>query len=74
MVVPASGGALRDLLPGCDAHVRALAWMDSETLQFVADEGVGSTLGEVRRYAWCGTPETDTATGARHHGSITTFA
>ncbi len=49
MVVPASGGALRDLLPGYDAHVRALAWKDGDTLQFLADEGVGSTLGEVRR-------------------------
>jgi dipeptidyl aminopeptidase/acylaminoacyl peptidase len=49
MVVPASGGALRDLLPGYEAHVRALAWKDGDTLQFLADEGVGSTLGEVRR-------------------------
>ena len=35
MVVPAFGGALRDLLPGYDAHVRALAWKDSDTLQFL---------------------------------------
>jgi dipeptidyl aminopeptidase/acylaminoacyl peptidase len=49
MVVPASGGELRDLLPGYEAHVRHVAWTDPQTLLFAADEGVGSTIGEVRR-------------------------
>jgi dipeptidyl aminopeptidase/acylaminoacyl peptidase len=49
MVVPAAGGALRDVMPDYQAHVRHLAWKDAGTLVFVADEGVSSTLGEVGR-------------------------
>ena len=49
MVVPSSGGAFKDVLPGYDAHVRHLAWEDAETLLFAADEGVESVVGEVRR-------------------------
>lgn len=49
MIVPAAGGGLRDLMPGYEAHVRALAWKDRDTILWLADEGVGSTIGEVRR-------------------------
>lgn len=49
VVAPAGGGALRDILPGYEGHVRAIAWKDAETLLFMGDEGVGSTFGEVRR-------------------------
>jgi dipeptidyl aminopeptidase/acylaminoacyl peptidase len=49
MVVPSSGGTPRDIIPGYEAHVKAIAWRDAETIVFAGDEGVGSTLNEVRR-------------------------
>jgi len=49
MVASASGGALRDVLPGYEGHVRHIAWQDAETVMFLADEGVWTTFGEVRR-------------------------
>lgn len=49
MVAPAAGGALRDLMPAYNAHIRAFAWKDASTLVFMSDEGVTSTVGEVRR-------------------------
>ncbi len=49
MVAPATGGALRDLMPSYNAHVRAFSWKDANTLVYMADEGVTSALGEVRR-------------------------
>ncbi|MEW6323501.1 MAG: S9 family peptidase [Acidobacteriota bacterium] len=48
MVVPAGGGALRDVMPSYEAHVRAFAWKDDDTLVFMSDEGVWSVIGEVR--------------------------
>lgn len=48
MVVSASGGKLRDLLPDYPAHVAAIAWQNADTVMFVADEGVWTTFGEVR--------------------------
>ena len=48
MVVPASGGSLRDLMPDYDAHVRGFAWKDDQTLVFMSDEGVTSVIGEIR--------------------------
>lgn len=51
MVAPATGGALRDLMPGYNAHVRAFAWKDAHTLVYMADEGVTSAVGEIRRDA-----------------------
>lgn len=51
MVAPAGGGALRDLMPAYQAHVRAMAWKDANTLLFMADESVTSAIGEVRRDA-----------------------
>lgn len=49
MVAPAAGGALRDLMPSYNAHVRAFSWKDTNTLVYMADEGVTSALGEIRR-------------------------
>jgi dipeptidyl aminopeptidase/acylaminoacyl peptidase len=49
MVAPATGGALRDLMPSYNAHVRAFSWKDANTLVYMADEGVTSALGEIRR-------------------------
>ncbi len=46
-VVPAGGGALRDLMPDYEAHVRAFAWKDANTLVFMSDEGVHSVVGEI---------------------------
>ena len=48
MVAPATGGALRDLMPDYHAHVRAFVWKDATTLVYMSDEGVSSVLGEVR--------------------------
>jgi dipeptidyl aminopeptidase/acylaminoacyl peptidase len=49
MIVPAAGGAIRDLMPDYEAHVRAFAWQDNDTLVYMADERVHSRIGEVRR-------------------------
>ena len=50
MVVPSSGGLLRDVLaPWNDGHVQAVAWRDADTLLFLAAEGVTAFLGEVER-------------------------
>jgi dipeptidyl aminopeptidase/acylaminoacyl peptidase len=49
MVASATSGELRDVMPGYLGHVRHVAWKDASTLLFVGDEGVNSTIGEVRR-------------------------
>ncbi|MDP1572167.1 MAG: S9 family peptidase [Vicinamibacterales bacterium] len=49
MVAPAGGGALRDLMPDYEAHVRAFAWRDADTLVYMSEEGVSSVVGEVRK-------------------------
>jgi dipeptidyl aminopeptidase/acylaminoacyl peptidase len=49
MVAPATGGALRDLMPSYNAHVRAFSWKDANTILYMADEGVTSALGEIRK-------------------------
>jgi len=49
MVAAATGGALRDLLPGLKGHVSAIAWQDADTVMYIADEGVWTTFGKVRR-------------------------
>jgi len=51
MVAPATGGALRDLMPAYNAHVRAFSWRDANTVVYMADEGVTSAIGEIRRDA-----------------------
>jgi dipeptidyl aminopeptidase/acylaminoacyl peptidase len=47
MVAPASGGPLRDRVPGLLGHISAIAWRSAEELQFVADVGVETKLGVV---------------------------
>lgn len=51
MVAAADGGpeasGLRDLLPGYEGHVSALAWQDADTLMFVGDEGVWTTFNKI---------------------------
>ena len=46
-VIPALDGEGREPYPGAGAHVRAVAWVDSETLLFLAEEGVWSILARV---------------------------
>ena len=46
-VIPALDGEGREPYPGAGAHVRAVAWVDSETLLFLAEEGVWSILAGV---------------------------
>ncbi|MEJ2188277.1 MAG: LpqB family beta-propeller domain-containing protein, partial [Acidobacteriota bacterium] len=47
MIVPTAGGELRDVLPGLEGHVSAFSWRETGVLEFLADEGVETRLGEV---------------------------
>jgi len=47
MVADASTGALRDILPGFLGQVRSVGWTDNDTILYVGDEGVWSSLAEV---------------------------
>lgn len=49
MVAPASGGPVVDVLPDLQGHVWDYAWVDANTLAFIAMEGVESRVGTVRR-------------------------
>ena len=46
-VAPSGGGPLRDLIPGFEGHVVAIAWQDATTVMFVANVGSETTFGEV---------------------------
>ena len=46
-VVPATGGKPRDLIPGYEGEITSIAWQDDETIMFLGDEGVWTTLGEI---------------------------
>ncbi|MCL6481758.1 MAG: S9 family peptidase [Firmicutes bacterium] len=48
MVVDASTGQFRDLLPGYLGHVSDIAWQDKDTLMFLGEEGVWTTFNEIR--------------------------
>jgi dipeptidyl aminopeptidase/acylaminoacyl peptidase len=48
MVVPAGGGALRDLLPGLEGHVESFSFVSRDRLVYLAGIGVGSRLGRVK--------------------------
>lgn len=50
MVAAADGGELRDLLPGLEGHVAALAWQDERSLLFMSQEGVETRIGRVDRH------------------------
>lgn len=47
-VVPAGGGALRDLLPDLEGHVESFAFVSRDRLVYLAGIGVGSRLGRVK--------------------------
>jgi dipeptidyl aminopeptidase/acylaminoacyl peptidase len=49
MIAPASGGALRDLLPHYEGNVAQIAWQRPDFVMYIGDEGVWTTFGKVRR-------------------------
>ena len=49
MVAPAVGGPLRNLLPGFEGHVAALAWTRAARIAYVADEGVWTSFNRVEQ-------------------------
>ena len=50
MVAPAGGGKPVDILPGfTDKDVTSFAWRDPDTIVFLADQGVTSSVGSVDR-------------------------
>jgi dipeptidyl aminopeptidase/acylaminoacyl peptidase len=49
MVAAASGGPIRDVLPGYDGNVARIAWQDADFVMYIGDEGVATTLAKVRK-------------------------
>lgn len=49
MVVPATGGAIKDVLPGYEGNVASIAWQDSDTVMLIGEEGVYTTFARVRK-------------------------
>jgi dipeptidyl aminopeptidase/acylaminoacyl peptidase len=49
MVAPATGGNYTDLTPGLQGHVEQFAWRDSNTLVWLASEGVYRTINTIDR-------------------------
>jgi dipeptidyl aminopeptidase/acylaminoacyl peptidase len=47
MVAPATGGAMRDLLPDYAGHVADIAWQSNDTVMYIGDEGVWTTFAKV---------------------------
>jgi dipeptidyl aminopeptidase/acylaminoacyl peptidase len=48
VVSSVSDGKMRDLLPGYNGHVKAIAWRDKDTIVFLADKNVWTTLGSIQ--------------------------
>lgn len=48
MVADAETGAFHEILPDFPGHVTNVTWQDNETLLFLADEGVWTTLNRIR--------------------------
>ncbi len=48
MVVPATGGTLRDLLPGFEGHVSDVGWQNANAIMFLGDEGVQTTFNRIK--------------------------
>jgi dipeptidyl aminopeptidase/acylaminoacyl peptidase len=44
LVAPATGGAPRDVLPGYEGKIEAIAWQDADTVMYVASRGCWSVL------------------------------
>ena len=63
MVVPATGGAPRDLLPGCKCDVTDLAWQNADTIVYVRQAGVGTSLETIQRDGF--SPKTILASGPK---------
>ena len=49
MVASSKGGAFRDLMPKLEGHVRGIAWQDADTIVYLADIGVQTTVGQINR-------------------------
>lgn len=49
MVADAQSGEFRNILPGYPGHVADIAWRDNNTLLYIGDEGVHTTLNQIRR-------------------------
>ena len=49
MVVPAGGGELRDILTNYEGQVGSIAWQDDNTIMYLGDEGVWTTIKEIGR-------------------------
>jgi dipeptidyl aminopeptidase/acylaminoacyl peptidase len=49
MVAPGEGGPLKEVLPGYEASVTAVAWESADSLLYVAEEGVETTVARVGR-------------------------
>ncbi len=49
MVAPATGGAMKDVLPGYQGNVGSIAWQDSDNVMSIGEEGVYTTFGKVRK-------------------------
>jgi dipeptidyl aminopeptidase/acylaminoacyl peptidase len=47
MVMSASTGAFRDIVPGWEGSAHAIGWSDADTILYVADTGVWASLAEV---------------------------
>jgi dipeptidyl aminopeptidase/acylaminoacyl peptidase len=48
MVVAATGGAPRNILPGFDGKFEQIAWTGANEIHFIASEGVASVFGRIR--------------------------
>lgn len=48
VVASATGGAMREILPKYQGHATDVAWRDANTVIYAGDEGVYTTIGEVR--------------------------
>lgn len=68
MVAGLADGSLRDVLPNYEGQVAAAWWQDADTIMYLGDEGVWTTLGEVGR---SGTErKTHTPTGRGVYGRM----
>ncbi len=49
IVADPADGAMKDVLPSYEGHIRSLAWQDADTIMYIGDEGVWTAFGEIRR-------------------------
>lgn len=48
VVAPAIGGAMREVLTNYQGHATDVAWRDANTIVYTGDQGVYTTIGEIR--------------------------